>query len=76
MRAEAGRIGNVMVGTREEYRRRGYAKAVVASTTAELLAQGRMAVYGTDEDNIASQRTAHAVGYQQFCRVFEIRRPE
>lgn len=75
----AGRVGNVMVGTVEAFRRRGYGKAVVSATTGALLDQGRVALYGTAEDNVASIRTACAVGYEVCCRVFEVRlgrRPE
>ncbi len=67
------KVGNVMVATLEPYRRRGFAKAVVSATTARLIEQGKVAVYGTSDDNIASIRTALSVGYRPFCRVFEVR---
>ena len=71
--AFANRIGDVMVGTLEGYRRRGCGRAVVSATTGALLQQGRVAVYGTDEENAASVRTALAVGYRELCRVFGVR---
>lgn len=67
------RIGNVMVGTHRDHRGRGYGKAVVSATTGSLLSKGRVAVYGTSEDNVASQKTALSVGYQMFADVFEVR---
>lgn len=67
------KVGNVMVATLEPYRRRGFGKAVVAATTARLLEQGRVAVYGTSDDNIPSIRTALSVGYRPYCRVLEVR---
>ncbi|HOF89013.1 MAG TPA: GNAT family N-acetyltransferase [Armatimonadota bacterium] len=69
----AANIGNVMVGTLEAFRRRGYGRAVVAATTHALIARGRTAVYGTDEVNTASINTARSVGYRSFCRVFAVR---
>ncbi len=69
----SARIGNVMVGTHRDHRARGYGKAVVSATTGRLLDQGRVAVYGTSEDNVASQKTALSVGYQVFSHVFEVR---
>jgi GNAT superfamily N-acetyltransferase len=67
------KIGNVMVGTLEQYRRQGYGKAVVSATTGALLEQGRIAVYGTSDDNIASIRTALSVGFIVYCQILEIR---
>jgi predicted GNAT family acetyltransferase len=67
------RIGNVMVGTHRDHRGRGYGKAVVSATAGSLLDQGRVAVYGTSEDNFASQKIALSVGYQVFAHVFEVR---
>jgi GNAT superfamily N-acetyltransferase len=67
------KVGNVMVATLEPYRRRGFAKAVVSATTARLLEQGKVAVYGTSDDNIPSIRTALSVGYRPYCRVLEVR---
>jgi len=67
------KVGNVMVATLEPYRRRGFGKAVVSATTACLIEQGKVAVYGTSDDNIPSIRTALSVGYRPYCRVLEVR---
>jgi len=67
------RIGDVMVETLEPYRQRGYGKAVISATTQALLERGRVAVWGTSEDNAAARRTAESVGYETFCHVFMIR---
>ncbi len=67
------RIGNTMVATLEPYRRRGFGSAVISATTGALLGQGRVAVWGAAPDNVAALRTAAAVGYQVYCRVFELR---
>ena len=66
-------IGNIMVGTLESYRRRGYGKAVVSATTGELLRQGSVTVWGAYADNIPAIKTASSVGFQRYCRVFEVR---
>ena len=70
---EAKDIGNMMVGTRQEYRRRGYGKAAASGTTREVLRQGRTAVWGSEARNHAAIRTAESLGYEHFCWVFEIR---
>lgn len=67
------RIGDAMVGTLEQYRRRGYGKAVASATTGELLRQERVTVWGAAADNVAAIKTASSVGFQLYCRVFEIR---
>jgi len=68
------RIGNLCVqGTLEQHRCRGYGKATASATTDNILRQGRIPVWGTSIDNIASIKTAKAIGYQVFCYVLEIR---
>ena len=67
------RIGNIMVGVLEPYRRRGYGKALVSATTGELLRQGRTVVWGALADNVPAIKTAHSVGYELYCRLFEVR---
>ncbi|MBI3763599.1 MAG: GNAT family N-acetyltransferase, partial [Chloroflexi bacterium] len=44
-------------------RGRGWGKSVVASATGELLNAGLIPLYVVAEDNLASIRTAEAVGY-------------
>ena len=70
---EAEDIGNMMVGTLREHRRRGYGKATASATTSEALRQGRTTVWGTEVGNHAAIRTAESLGYERFCWVFEIR---
>lgn len=67
------RIGDVMVGTLDGYRRHGYGKAVLSATTGTLIGQGRVAVLGTYDDNIAVVKTGQSVGFRVYCRVFEVR---
>lgn len=68
-------IGNVMVGTLAEYRRRGFGKAVISATTEAVVARGKVAVWGMSHDNVPAMRTASSIGYQQYCEVFELRKP-
>lgn len=70
---ESSRVGDMMVGVKDGFRRRGFGKAVVSASTGAVLRQGRTAVYGTLDENIASIGTALAVGYRIYCRVFEVR---
>ena len=70
---EAEDIGNMMVGTLQEHRRRGYGKTSASATTSEVLRQGRTPVWGTEADNHAAIRTAESLGYERFCWVCEVR---
>ncbi|MBN1873221.1 MAG: GNAT family N-acetyltransferase [Anaerolineae bacterium] len=53
------------VRTASSVRQQGYGKAVVSFITANILANGRLATCTTSSDNIAMQRTAESVGFQQ-----------
>ena len=53
------------VRTRPEARRRGYAKSVVSYATAHILDAGVRPTCTTAWDNVAMQRTAQSVGFQQ-----------
>ena len=68
------RVGDVMLGTLEAHRRRGFGRAVISATTEAVVAGGKVAVCGMLHDNLAAMRTAVSVGYQQYCEVFEVRR--
>jgi hypothetical protein len=54
--AEAG------VDTREEFRRRGYAPAVVAAWARAVHQEGRVPLYSTSWDNLASRSVARKLG--------------
>lgn len=64
--AEAG------VYTIDDYRKQGFAKAVVQSWAYAVQAIGLRAVYSTSWDNIASQRIASSVGAVQYGVDFSI----
>jgi len=53
-------------GTVPEHRREGYGRAVVACTTRAVLESGRVPVYVTSDQNMASINTARSVGYTQY----------
>lgn len=52
------------VGTLEDFRRRGYARSVVAFVTAYILNAGLLATCSTSDDNEAMTATAKSVGFQ------------
>jgi RimJ/RimL family protein N-acetyltransferase len=64
--AEAG------VHTGEAYRGRGYAEEVVRAWAAAVRASGRVPLYSTSWDNIASQRVAAKLGAVQYAEDFSI----
>ena len=56
------------IGVAEEYRRRGYGKALLAAWTREMQARGRVCVHSTSVDNAASIALARSVGYVEYAR--------
>lgn len=60
-------------GTLEEFRNQGCGRTVVSHTTRAVLETGRIPVYITSDANLASQRTAAAVGYIAYGWQFQIR---
>ena len=59
--AEAG------VDTLENHRQRGYATRVVHAWAAELLRQGRVPLYSTSWDNVASRAMARRLGMRLYA---------
>ena len=60
------------VETVEAYRGRGYARAVTAVWAAALRSEGRLPLYSTSWDNVASQRVAGALGAVQYAVDFSL----
>jgi uncharacterized protein (DUF1501 family) len=62
------RLREISVGTAEEARGRGLAKAVTAAAARAVLAAGRAVLYNHDAENHTSARVAEAVGLHEFGR--------
>ena len=52
----------------EEYRGRGYGKALLAAWTRKMQVRGRVCIHSTAADNAASLAVARAVGYVEYAR--------
>jgi GNAT superfamily N-acetyltransferase len=52
----------------EEYRGRGYGKALLSHWTCEMQSRGRACLHSTGMDNIASIAVARSVGYLEYAR--------
>ncbi len=61
-----GRFGGSRLETFEEYRGRGYVPAVVAEWARAVRATGRIPLYGTSWDNLASRAVARKLGLIQY----------
>lgn len=57
---------DLTIQTLPEYRGKGYAKNAVSAAVRHILDNGRIATWGADRTNIASLRTAHALGFQDY----------
>jgi len=64
------------VWTRKEYRRRGYGKAVVSAAVEETLKCGKLPLYSTSWENIASRTLAESLGFQFYCENYAIKIPD
>ena len=64
------RIGPVY--TPPEYRRRGYASALVAELSERLLAKRRFCFLFTDLANPTANRIYEQIGYRRVCEAAEI----
>jgi hypothetical protein len=62
------RLREISVGTAEEARGRGLAKAVTAAAARAVLAEGRAVLYNHDAENHTSARVAESVGLREFGR--------
>jgi len=63
----------VAVWTRQEYRRRGYGKTVVTAAVEAIFTFGKLSVYCTSWENIASRRLAESLGFQFYCESYAIK---
>ena len=61
-----------MIDTRDEYRGRGLAKQLLSQVSDQLLRQGTAPLYQVGVDNVASVRTAEAVGYREVFRILGV----
>jgi GNAT acetyltransferase len=62
--ASSPRYGDIGVATVAEHRRRGFAAACAGVVARRIFESGRRPVWCTGEDNVASRRTASAVGFR------------
>ena len=68
-------VADVAVDTAPEYRRRGYAKAVVSAVVEHVGRSGGEARYGCSAENDASVATALSVGFVRWGRNFVLSAP-
>ncbi|HYY78542.1 MAG TPA: GNAT family N-acetyltransferase [Actinomycetes bacterium] len=66
------RLREISVGTAEQARGRGLARAVVAAAARAVLAEGRVVLYNHAPDNHASARVAESVGLHELGRYHAI----
>lgn len=57
---------DLTVQTLPEYRGMGHAKSAVSAAVRHIFDNGKIATWGADRTNIASLRTAHALGFQDY----------
>jgi ribosomal protein S18 acetylase RimI-like enzyme len=70
----SSKYSEVGIKTREDFRGRGYSTAAASLICAEIQARGQTAVWSTDQDNIASQRVAAKLGFQEVSRRIYVNR--
>jgi hypothetical protein len=66
---ESEQAAELAVETALEYRRRGYARQVVAAWAARVLGKGKVAFYSHEVGNTASEALAQSLGVVQYALV-------
>jgi GNAT superfamily N-acetyltransferase len=56
----------------EDYRRRGYGRAVLAAWTREMQRRGRVCLHGTSLQNVASVGLARSICYVEYARNWSV----
>jgi GNAT superfamily N-acetyltransferase len=56
------------IGVSEEFRGRGYGKAILSYWTREMQKRGRICLHSTSADNAASLALARSVGYVEYAQ--------
>jgi len=62
-------------GTLVPFRRQGFGRTVVSHATRAVLDRGRVPVYITSDNNVASTETAASVGYRRYGWQFRVSLP-
>jgi len=70
---ETDNLWDAHIWTREEYRRRGFGRAVLSHAAEYLLRRGLTPTYSLTASNTASLRTARAAGFRETFRLFSCR---
>ena len=66
--AQGERYVDVGIVTREDARGQGLATAAASLVCAAIQAAGLVPVWGTSEENLASQRVAEKLGFRQVAQ--------
>jgi GNAT superfamily N-acetyltransferase len=69
MAHESEQAAELAVETDPDYRRRGYARQVVAAWAAHVLGRGKEAFYSHEVGNLASEALARSLGVVQYATV-------
>jgi predicted GNAT family acetyltransferase len=68
-------VQEIGIHTLEEYRGKGYARAVCISLIHELLSKNICPLWSTGKDNIASDRLARSIGFEKLADVLSLTIP-
>jgi predicted GNAT family acetyltransferase len=69
LKLKSDEVWEIAVATEADYRRRGYARDVVAAATRFTLDHGRLPIYVHDRDNATSAFVARATGFQLYAEI-------